>query len=196
MEYRQLGNGVAEETVGRWFAARPREVTDRAVIATKGRTRTGDDVNDAGTSRRHLDRALITSLRRLGTDTIDLYQLHAWDPLTPAEETLSFVDSAVRAGKIRYVGLSNHTGWQLQLAVSTARANGYQVLAVVGLRLDPDAMTALDAASDSDPAPIPTGHSAQLSATGPPMAPRLSASSSGPTPTQRRGTPDGLHAAR
>ena len=82
--------GVAEETVGRWFAGRPREVTDRAVIATKGRTRTGDDVNDAGTSRRHLDRALTTSLRRLGTDAIDLYQLHAWDPLTPVEETLSF----------------------------------------------------------------------------------------------------------
>jgi aryl-alcohol dehydrogenase (NADP+) len=119
--------GVAEETVGRWFAARPREVTDRAVIATKGRTRTGDDVNDAGTSRRHLDRALTTSLRRLGTDAIDLYQLHAWDPLTPVEETLSFLDAAVRAGKIRYVGLSNHTGWQLQLSVSTARANGYQV---------------------------------------------------------------------
>jgi aryl-alcohol dehydrogenase (NADP+) len=59
-------SGVAEETVGRWLAARPRDVTDRAVIATKGRTRTGNDVNDAGTSRRHLDRAL--------------YQLHAWAP--------------------------------------------------------------------------------------------------------------------
>ncbi len=119
--------GVAEETVGRWLTARPREVTDRAVIATKGRTRTGTDVNDAGTSRRHLDRALDTSLRRLGTDTIDLYQLHAWDPLTPIEETLAFLDSAVRAGKIRYAGLSNFTGWQLQLAVSTAQASGYPV---------------------------------------------------------------------
>ena len=92
--------GVAEETLGRWLAARPREVTDRA---------------------------LATSLRRLGADTIDLYQLHAWDPLTPIEETLSFLDSAVRAGKIRYAGLSNFTGWQLQLAVSTARAAGWQV---------------------------------------------------------------------
>lgn len=119
--------GVAEETVGRWLAARPRDFTDHAVIATKGRTRSGGDVNDAGTSWRHLDRALATSLRRLGTDTIGLYQLHAWDPLTPIEETLSFLDSAVRAGKIRYAGLSNFTGWQLQLAVSTARANGYQV---------------------------------------------------------------------
>ncbi|WP_328315451.1 aldo/keto reductase [Streptomyces sp. NBC_00388] len=119
--------GMAEETVGRWLAARPSEVTDRAVIATKGRTRTGTDPNEAGTSRRHLDRALTTSLRRLGVDTIDLYQLHAWDPLTPIEETLSFLDTAVRAGKIRYVGLSNFTGWQLQLAVSTAQAHGYPV---------------------------------------------------------------------
>lgn len=109
--------GVAEETVGRWFAARPRDVTDHVVIATKGRSRTGDDVNDAGTSRRHLDWALTTSLRRrFETDTIDLYQMHAWDPLTPVEEALSFLDSAVRAGKIRYVGLSNFTGWQLQLS--------------------------------------------------------------------------------
>jgi aryl-alcohol dehydrogenase (NADP+) len=119
--------GVSEKTVGRWLAARPSEVTDRAVIATKGRTRSGDDVNDAGMSRRHLDRALNTSLQRLGTDTIDLLQVHSWDPLTPIEETLSFLDSAVRAGKIRYIGLSNFTGWQLQLAVSTARARGYQV---------------------------------------------------------------------
>jgi aryl-alcohol dehydrogenase (NADP+) len=95
-------------------------------IEAKGRTRNGDDPNDAGTLRRHLDRAVTTSLRRLGTDTIDLYQLHAWDPLTPAEETLSFLDSAVRTGKIRYAGLSNFTGWQLQLAVSTAQAGGYQ----------------------------------------------------------------------
>ncbi len=119
--------GVAEQVVGRWFASRPADVTDHVVIATKGRTKTGDDVNEAGTSRRHLDRALNTSLKRLGVEAIDLYQLHSWDPLTPIEETLSFLDAAVRAGKIRYVGLSNHTGWQLQLAVSTARAHNYEV---------------------------------------------------------------------
>jgi aryl-alcohol dehydrogenase (NADP+) len=119
--------GGAEETVGRWLAARPSDVTGHAVIATKARTKTGDDPNEAGTSRRHLDRALTTSLRRLGTDAIDLYQMHAWDPLTPVEETLSFLDAAVRAGKIRYIGLSNHTGWQLQLAVSTAKARGWEV---------------------------------------------------------------------
>jgi aryl-alcohol dehydrogenase-like predicted oxidoreductase len=120
-------NGIAETTVGQWFASRPQNVTDHVVIATKGRTKTGDDVNEAGMSRRHLDRALTTSLRRLQVDTIDLYQIHAWDPLTPIEEMLSFLDSAVRSGKIRYVGLSNFTGWQLQLAVSTARAHGYEL---------------------------------------------------------------------
>jgi aryl-alcohol dehydrogenase-like predicted oxidoreductase len=119
--------GVAEETVGRWFAARPADVTDHAVIATKARTRTGQDPNEAGTSRRHLDRALHTSLRRLGVEAVDLYQMHSWDPLTPIEETLSFLDAAIRAGKIRYAGLSNFTGWQLQLAVSTASARGYEV---------------------------------------------------------------------
>jgi aryl-alcohol dehydrogenase-like predicted oxidoreductase len=120
-------NGIAETTVGQWFASRPDDVTDHVVLATKGRTKTGDDVNEAGMSRRHLDRALTTSLRRLQVDTIDLYQIHAWDPLTPIEEMLSFLDAAVRAGKIRYVGLSNFTGWQLQLAVSTARERGYEL---------------------------------------------------------------------
>ncbi|WP_375491355.1 aldo/keto reductase [uncultured Jatrophihabitans sp.] len=118
--------GVAQQTVGKWFASRPHEVTDRAVIATKARTRTGDAPNDEGISRRHLDRALTTSLRDLHVEAIDLYQMHSWDPLTPIEETLRFLDDAVSAGKIRYVGLSNFTGWQLQLAVSTARARGWE----------------------------------------------------------------------
>jgi aryl-alcohol dehydrogenase-like predicted oxidoreductase len=113
--------GLSEEIIGRWLAGQPREVTDRVVLATKGRFGSGADVNGLGLSRRHLDRALDASLRRLGVDTVDLYQLHAWDPLTPVEETLSFLDTTVRAGKIHYVGLSNFTGWQLQLLVSTAR---------------------------------------------------------------------------
>ncbi|MDN8007027.1 aldo/keto reductase [Burkholderia multivorans] len=116
--------GVAEQVVGRWLKDRPNDITDRVVLATKGRGGTGPDVNDVGLSRRHLKRALDASCRRLGVDTIDLYQLHAWDPLTPVEETLSFLDDAVRAGRILYVGLSNFTGWQLQLMISTARAMG------------------------------------------------------------------------
>jgi aryl-alcohol dehydrogenase-like predicted oxidoreductase len=71
-------------------------------------------------SRTHLGRALEASLRRLGVDTVDLYQAHAWDPLTPIEETLGFLDDAVRAGKIRYAGVSNFVGWQLQKAAMLA----------------------------------------------------------------------------
>src|SRR6185437_3453179 len=93
---------------------------DQVVLATKGRFPTGEGHNDLGLSRRHLSTALDASLRRLGVDTIDLYQVHSWDPLTPLEETLGFLDDAVRAGKTRYVGLSNFTGWQLQRAVDLA----------------------------------------------------------------------------
>jgi aryl-alcohol dehydrogenase-like predicted oxidoreductase len=103
------------------------DVTSRVVLATKGRYGTGPDTNDNGSSRRSLSRAVDASLTRLGLENIDLYQLHAWDPLTPIEETLSFLDDAVHAGKINYIGLSNFTGWQLQLAVSTAKAMGLQL---------------------------------------------------------------------
>src|SRR5688572_9413650 len=108
--------GVSEEIVGGWLRDRP-GMRDRLVIATKGRFPMGDGPNDAGLSRVHLSRALDASLRRLGTDHVDLYQAHAWDPLTPIEETLRFYDDAVRAGKIRYAGVSNFTGWQLQKTV-------------------------------------------------------------------------------
>jgi aryl-alcohol dehydrogenase-like predicted oxidoreductase len=120
------GGGASEELLGRWRVARP-DTTSRLVVATKARFGTGPDVNDAGTSRPHLHRALNTSLRRLGVEAIDLYQMHGWDPLTPVEETLSFLDAAARAGKIHYVGLSNFTGWELQLVLSTAKAMGLQV---------------------------------------------------------------------
>jgi len=119
--------GVSEQIIGRWFAARPRDVTDRVVLASKGRFGSGQDVNAVGLSRRHLHRALNASLGRLGVETIDLYQLHASDLHTPVQETLSFLDEAVKTGKIHYVGLSNFTGWQLQLIISTAKAMGVQV---------------------------------------------------------------------
>jgi aryl-alcohol dehydrogenase (NADP+) len=115
--------GVSEEIIGRWLADR-RGVRDRLVIATKGRFPMGDDPNDAGLTRTHLSRALDASLRRLGVETVDLYQAHAWDPLTPIEETLGFLDDAVRAGKIRYAGVSNFLGWQLQKTVMLARSGG------------------------------------------------------------------------
>jgi aryl-alcohol dehydrogenase-like predicted oxidoreductase len=107
--------GESEAIIGRWIGARP-GARDRVVIATKGRVATGSGPNDAGLSRLNLTRALDSSLRRLGVDVIDLYQAHAWDPLTPIEESLRFFDDAVRAGKILYVGVSNFIGWQLQKA--------------------------------------------------------------------------------
>ncbi|MFP5253590.1 MAG: aldo/keto reductase [Actinomycetes bacterium] len=121
------GAGVSEEIIGRWLADRPRDVTDRVVLATKGRFAMGPGPNDVGLSRRHLARALEDSLRRLGVECVDLYQVHAYDPLTPLEETLRFLDDAVRSGKIHYVGLSNYTGWQIQRAVDLAERHGFAV---------------------------------------------------------------------
>ncbi|MCO4252229.1 aldo/keto reductase [Pseudarthrobacter raffinosi] len=116
--------GASEEIIGRWLAQRP-EAKDRVVLATKGRFPMGTAPNDVGTSRRRLTRALDSSLRRLGVEQIDLYQLHAWDPITPLEETLRFLDDAVSSGKIAYYGFSNFLGWQLTKAVHVARANGW-----------------------------------------------------------------------
>jgi aryl-alcohol dehydrogenase-like predicted oxidoreductase len=116
--------GVSEEIIGRWFAARPAAVTDRVVLATKGRFPMGEGPNDSGLSTRHLTRALDASLGRLGRDSVDLYQVHAWDPWTPLEETLRTLDGFIRSGRIGYYGLSNFTGWQLTKAVHLARSLG------------------------------------------------------------------------
>jgi aryl-alcohol dehydrogenase-like predicted oxidoreductase len=118
------GGGISEEIVGRWLSTRTAEVRDRLVLATKGRFPTGPGPNDVGLSRRHLRRALEDSLRRLGVDHVDLYQVHAWDPWTPPEEWLHFLDDAVRAGTIGYPGLSNLTGWQVQKVVDIADFGG------------------------------------------------------------------------
>ncbi|AGL15879.1 aryl-alcohol dehydrogenase [Actinoplanes sp. N902-109] len=116
--------GESERIIGRWFADRPADITDRVVLATKGRFRMAPEPNGLGLSARHLTRALDDSLRRLGLDSVDLYQAHSWDPVTPLEETLRTLDGFVRAGKIRYYGFSNFTGWQLTKAVHLARALG------------------------------------------------------------------------
>jgi aryl-alcohol dehydrogenase-like predicted oxidoreductase len=114
--------GMSEEIIGRWFASRPAGITEPVVLATKGRFPLEDSPNGAGLSARHLTRALDGSLRRLGLEAVDLYQVHAFDPWTPLEETLRTLDGFMRAGKIRYYGLSNFTGWQLTKAVHLARA--------------------------------------------------------------------------
>jgi aryl-alcohol dehydrogenase-like predicted oxidoreductase len=117
-------HGISEEIIGRWLAKQPADVRGQVVLATKGRFAMGDGPNDVGLSRRHLTDALDASLRRLGVESVDLYQLHAFDPLTPLEETLRFLDDAVTAGKISYSGLSNYTGWQVQKFVDLADFRG------------------------------------------------------------------------
>jgi aryl-alcohol dehydrogenase (NADP+) len=117
-------SGGSESIIGRWLG-RHHGRREGIVIATKGRFPMGAGPNDLGLSRTHLRNALDASLRRLGVEHIDLYQLHAWDALTPIEETLRFLDDAVTAGKISYYGFSNYLGWQLTKAVHVARANGW-----------------------------------------------------------------------
>lgn len=117
-------SGGSEEIIGRWLVRRGGAVRDQVVLATKGRFPMGEGVNDVGLSRPALTRALDASLRRLQVDTVDLYQAHAWDALPPLEETLRFFDDAVRAGKIRYLGVSNFLGWQLQKGAMLTEALG------------------------------------------------------------------------
>ncbi|WP_086999145.1 aldo/keto reductase [Rhizobium sullae] len=116
--------GKSEEIIGHWLKARPTEAK-QAVIATKGRFPMGSGPNDIGLSRKHLHQALDDSLHRLGVEHIDLYQMHAWDALTPIEETLRFLDDAVSAGKISYYGFSNYVGWHIAKASEIAKARGY-----------------------------------------------------------------------
>jgi aryl-alcohol dehydrogenase-like predicted oxidoreductase len=112
--------GLAEEILGKAIAGR----RDRVLISTKGTFRSGDGPNDVGSSRFHLIRAVEGSLRRLGTDYVDLYQLHGFDALTPVEETLGTLDDLVRAGKIRYVGASNFSGWHLMKSLAASEKHG------------------------------------------------------------------------
>ncbi|UVK46680.1 MULTISPECIES: aldo/keto reductase [Mesorhizobium] len=116
--------GVSEEIIGRWLKSKPGTAKD-LVIATKGRFPMGAGPNDLGLSRKHLGSALDASLKRLGVEQVDLYQMHAWDALTPLEETLRFLDDSIRNGKIAYYGFSNFLGWHLTKAVWLAKANGY-----------------------------------------------------------------------
>jgi aryl-alcohol dehydrogenase-like predicted oxidoreductase len=116
--------GASESIIGRWLS-RNHGRRDGIVLATKGRFPMGAGPNDLGLSRTHLRRALDDSLRRLGVDHIDLYQLHAWDGLTPLEETLRFLDDAVAAGKISYYGFSNYLGWQIAKAARLAIEHGW-----------------------------------------------------------------------
>ena len=115
-------DGVSEEITGK--AIRP--VRDDVVLATKVRFPMGDGPNDVGLSRKHITGACEGSLRRLGSDYIDLYQVHCWDAATPLEETLSALSDLVRAGKVRYIGVSNFTAWQIMKSVALSDALGFE----------------------------------------------------------------------
>src|SRR6202047_4080469 len=112
--------GAAEEILGKAIAGR----RDQVIISTKATFRSGDGPSDAGSSRSHLIRSAEGSLRRLSTDYIDLFQLHGFDAMTPVEETLSVLDDLVRAGKIRYIGCSNFSGWHLMKSLAVSEKYG------------------------------------------------------------------------
>lgn len=116
------GGGASEEILGRALGRR----RDQIVLATKFRMTAGSGPNDRGASRRNIRRGVEASLKRLQTDWIDLYQIHCWDSATPLEETLSTLDDLVREGKVRYLGASNFTGWQLATALGLAQARGWE----------------------------------------------------------------------
>lgn len=109
-------NGLAEEILGQAIKGR----RDQVLISTKGTFRFGEGPNNVGSSRWHLIRSVEGSLKRLGTDYIDLYQLHGFDAVTPVEEVLNTLDDLVRAGKIRYIGVSNFSGWHLMKSLAYA----------------------------------------------------------------------------
>ncbi len=113
-------NGMAEEILGQAIKGRRSQV----LISTKATFRMGDGPNDVGSSRQHLIRAVEGSLHRLGTDYIDLFQLHGFDGMTPVEEVLDTLDGLVRAGKIRYLGCSNFSGWHLMKSLAAAERYG------------------------------------------------------------------------
>lgn len=114
-------NGASEEILGAAIKGR----RDKVLISTKMSLPTGDGPFDAGSSRQRLLASVDAALRRLGTDTIDLFQLHAFDASTPIEEVLSTLDALVRAGKLRYVGVSNFAGWQLMKSLAIADRHGW-----------------------------------------------------------------------
>lgn len=113
--------GAAEEILGGALKGR----RDQVLISTKATFRAGEGPNDVGSSRHHLTRAVERALRRLGTDYIDLFQLHGFDATTPVEETLQTLDDLVRAGKIRYLGVSNFSGWHLMKSLAVSDRHGW-----------------------------------------------------------------------
>jgi aryl-alcohol dehydrogenase-like predicted oxidoreductase len=138
--YRELGGNFldtadvygpynSEKIVGSWI--KKNDVRKEMIIATKGRFETGFGPNDGGLSRKHIIEAVESSLSNLQTDYIDLYQVHLWDAGAPLRETLMTLNDLVRIGKIRYIGCSNFSGWQLQKAIDLSKQMGLEMFASV-----------------------------------------------------------------
>jgi aryl-alcohol dehydrogenase-like predicted oxidoreductase len=114
--------GLSEEILGKALGSKRKDI----ILATKVRGRTGKGPNDIGLSRLHIIENCNASLKRLGTDYIDLYQVHNFDPLTPLEETLGTLNDLIRAGKVRYIGASNYSGWQLMKALAVSEKHNFE----------------------------------------------------------------------
>ena len=115
--------GASEEVTGR--ALRDMAKREEVVVATKVFYKTGPSPNDSGLSRKHIMASIDSSLKRLGMEYVDLYQIHRWDPDTPIDETLEALNDVVRAGKARYIGASSMYGWQFMKALDLSRARGW-----------------------------------------------------------------------
>ena len=114
--------GLSEEILGKAIQGR----RDQLLLSSKVRMPMGTGPNDAGLSRHHIRNQVEASLRRLGVEHLDIYHVHEWDGQTPLEETLETLDALVRAGTVRYLGVSNYSGWQLMKALAVSDAHGYQ----------------------------------------------------------------------
>ena len=208
-------SGASEEIIGEVLRGR----RNRTLLATKARFSTGDGPNDAGLSRQHLIEACEASLLRLQTDHIDLYQVHEYDGVTPIEETLGALEHLLDSGKIRYVGCSNFTGWQMMKALGVADRTGlprfvsqqiylslqersaeYEIVPAaidqgIGLLIWSRSPAAGCRASTAATSPTPPGHA--TSATG--MSPRSTTRTSSTTrsrPWSRSPRPTGAHPRR
>jgi aryl-alcohol dehydrogenase-like predicted oxidoreductase len=143
------GGGRSEIWIGRWLKPKGSAVRDRVVITSKVFNPVGTDAGDRGLSRARILRQIDTSLARLGTDRVDLYLTHEWDPETPIDETLRAFEDLVQSGKVRHIGVSNVTADQIALAIGTGERQGWARLACVQ-----NSLSLLDRAAEDDVLPL------------------------------------------
>jgi aryl-alcohol dehydrogenase-like predicted oxidoreductase len=156
------GGGRSETYIGRWLRAKGASVRDRLVLTSKVFNPVGPGPDERGLSRAHILRQIDASLARLGTDRLDLYLMHEWDPETPLEETLRAFDDLVRAGKVRHVGASNVTAEQLSRALGASARHGW-----AGLRCVQNSFSLLDRGAEPELIPACAEHEVAFTAFSP-----------------------------